>query len=85
MLMLLLFFNHRVMGGSVAVAISGHGAQRFSVFLLSEIGYGMEACLRGANNSRADVGVGDGHLPGKRRQPQVFSRFPKTMKLKLKR
>lgn len=52
MLMLLFFFYNRVMGGSVAVAISGHGAQRFPVFLLSEIGYGMEACLSGANNSQ---------------------------------
>ena len=49
---MLLLFYHRVVGGSLAVSIPGYGAQRLPLFLLSEIGYGMEACLRGANTLR---------------------------------
>ena len=39
----------RFMGSSVAVSISGYGPQRLPLFLLSEIGYGVEACLREAD------------------------------------
>ena len=42
----------RFMGGSVAVSIHGYGAQTLPVFILPEIGYDMEACLREANSLR---------------------------------
>ena len=52
----MLFPRYRFMGSSVAVSISGYGAQGITVFLLSEIGHGMEACmeacLREANTLR---------------------------------
>lgn len=37
---------YRVVGSTLAVPVRGHGSSGFPVFLLSENGHDLEACLR---------------------------------------